>query len=53
MPEFRKSKKDSFLDIEIDPMAYVNWWIKSDYKYLFPQKNLYVTTDTIKFYIGK
>lgn len=53
MPKFRKSKKDSFLDIEIDPMAYVNRWTKSDDKYLFPQKNLYVTTDTIKFDIGQ
>jgi len=49
MPEFRKSKKYSFLDIEIDPMAYVNRWTKANDKYLSPQKNLYVTTDMIKF----
>jgi len=53
MPEFRKSKKDSFLDIEIDPMAYVNRWTKADNEYIFPQKNLYVTTDTIKFDTGQ
>ena len=49
VPELRKSKKDSFLDIEIDPMAYVNRWTKADNKYIFPQKNLYVTTNTITF----
>ena len=53
LPEFCKSKKDSFLDIEIYPMAYMNRWKKSDDKYLFPQKNLYVIADTIKFDIGK
>ena len=36
IPEFCKRKKDSFLDIEIDPMAFVNRWKKSDDKYLFP-----------------
>lgn len=49
MPEFYKSKKDSFLNIEIDPMAYVNRCTKEDNKYLFPQENLYVTTNMIKF----
>lgn len=34
-------------------MDYVNWWTKSDDKYLFPHKNLYVTTDTINFDIGQ
>ena len=53
MPAFCKSKKDSFLDIKIDQMAFVNKWKKFDDKYIFPQKNLYVTTDTIKLDIGQ
>lgn len=30
-------------------MAYVNRWTKADNEYIFPQKNLYVTTNTVKF----
>jgi len=51
LPNFTKSKKDSFLSIEIDPFAYVNRWNKDHY--LFPQKNLKATTDSIKFYMGQ
>lgn len=51
LPDFCKSKKDSFLNIEIDPFAYVNRWDKDDY--IFPQKNLKFTTDTIKFDTGQ
>ena len=36
IPAFRKIKKDSFLDIEIDPLAAINIWKKSDDKYIFP-----------------
>jgi len=47
LPDFRKSKKYSFLGIEIDPFAYVNRWNKDDY--LFPSKSLWKTADSIKF----
>jgi len=53
MPELCKGKKYSFLDIEIDLMAYVNQWTNADNQYIFPQKNLYVTIDMIKFDTGK
>lgn len=45
--DFRKSKKDNFLGIEIDPFTYVNRWNKDDY--LFPSKSLRKTADFIKF----
>jgi len=51
LPDFRKSKKDSFLGIEIDPFAYVNRWNKDDY--LFPSKSLRKTADSIKFSYGR
>lgn len=51
LPDFRKSKKDYFLSIEIDPFAYVNRWNKDDY--LFPQKNLRKSSDSIKFHTGQ
>lgn len=47
MPDFRRSRKDNFLGIEIDPFAYVNRWNKDDY--LFPSKSLRKTADSIKF----
>ena len=52
-PEFQNSQKDSFLDIEVDPTAYVKKWTKSADRYLFPQKNIYVTTNTVKLTTGQ
>ena len=53
MPSFHKAKKYSFLDIEINPMAFINRWRKSEEKYIFPQKNLHVITEKIKWEIGQ
>lgn len=53
LPAFRKRRTDLFLGIEIDPMAYINQWTKKYTEYLFHEKNLHVTTDTIKFDTGQ
>lgn len=50
---FRKNKKDSFLDIEVDPLAYLSKWTKSTDRYLFPQQNLFVTKDIVKLQTGQ
>jgi len=33
LPDIRTSRKDNFLGIEIDPLAYINRWDKHDYTY--------------------